>query len=85
MDERSYKAGLFAHSLRTHLFREHLGLLSDPNHDVSDPISKKMTVSVIYFWWYFVSLNSRCNTYNSLQVSVKIIFVVKYLLAHYIV
>ena len=49
MDERSYKAGQFAHTLRMNLFREHLGLLSDLNHDVSDPISKEMTVSAFYF------------------------------------
>ena len=53
MDGRPCKVGQFAHSLRTNLFREHLGLFLDPKRDVSDPISKNMTV-YIYIYGYFV-------------------------------
>ena len=51
MGGRPYKAGQFAHSLRTNLYREHLGLLSNLDHDVSDPISEEMTVSACAVCW----------------------------------
>eukprot|EP00795_Rhopilema_esculentum_P005283 gene5283-436_t len=46
MDGKHYKAGQFAHTLRKWLFREHLGLLSDTERSVADPISDEM----INFW-----------------------------------
>ena len=45
MDGKHYEAGQFAHTLRKWLFREHLGLLSDTERSVADPISDEMIVS----------------------------------------
>ena len=46
MDGKEYKAGKFAHSLRTRLFREHLGYLEDDSMDLRDPISEDFYINV---------------------------------------
>jgi phospholipase D1/2 len=40
MNGQDYKAGKFAHTLRMQLFREHLGLLDNPEIDIRDPVSE---------------------------------------------
>ncbi|XP_070538246.1 phospholipase D1-like isoform X2 [Ptychodera flava] len=41
MNGKDYKAGLYASGLRKHLFKEHLGLMTNPdlNIDITDPVS----------------------------------------------
>ena len=64
LNEQPVKVSKYAHSLRTHLFKEHLGLLSEQNEgsagppavmredfDVTDPVS-------VHFWnevWHEVA------------------------------
>lgn len=55
MNGESYPCGIFAGSLRKHLFREHLGLLSDNQIDINDPICSS-------FWYDHWLKTSRQNT-----------------------
>ena len=47
MNNKPYKAGRFAKSMRKYLFNEHLGLFDDSEHDIEDPLSSDLLVSII--------------------------------------
>jgi phospholipase D1/2 len=77
MDGKEYKAGKFAHSLRTKLFREHLGLLENLEVDLRDPISEDfyrnvwlrtaITNTDIYDTVFHCVPTDKCQTFAQLR------------------
>jgi len=77
MNGQEYKAGKFAHSLRTQLFREHLGLLDSLEVDIRDPVSdnfyrniwqKTATVNTAIYDEVFQCVpTDKCETFAHLE------------------